>query len=169
MENGRELTFNPNTQYKYIGHAYAITDYKSQGQTAKNVIYHADTDRKVNFNQAYVGITRGKDSVVIYTNDKAKLISQAQEAQMKTSTLDYNLARAKSTTQQDKLNEIAAKVAISRNPENQISNIRKHSITERLQDAKDNIKSSSDYQLRENRVSLQNDTPEQPRSKGRER
>lgn len=169
MENGRELTFNPNTQYKYIGHAYAITDYKSQGQTAKNVIYHADTDRKVNFNQAYVGITRGKDSVVIYTNDKAKLISQAQEAQMKTSTLDYNLARAKSTTQQDKLNEIAAKVAISRNPENQISNIRKHSITERLQDVKDNIKSSSDYQLRENRVSLQNDTPEQPRSKGRER
>ena len=169
MENGRELTFNPNTQYKYIGHAYAITDYKSQGQTAKNVIYHADTDRKVNFNQAYVGITRGKDSVVIYTNDKTKLISQAQESQMKTSTLDYNLARAKSTTQQDKLNEIAAKVAISRAPDNQISNLRKHSIAERLEDVKDNIKSSSEYQLRENRVSLQNDTREEPRSKGRER
>lgn len=169
MENGRELTFNPNTQYKYIGYAYAITDYKSQGQTAKNVIYHADTDRKVNFNQAYVGITRGKDSVVIYTNDKAKLISQAQESQMKTSTLDYNLARAKSTTQQEKLNEIAAKVAIARSPENQISNLRKHSIAERLQDVKEHIHESSEYKLREHRVLLQNNALEKERSKSRER
>lgn len=170
MENGRELTFNPNTQYKYIGHAYAITDYKSQGQTAKNVIYHADTDKKVNFNQAYVGITRGKDSVVIYTNDKAKLTSQAQESQKKTSTLDYNLARATSTTQQKKLEEIAAKVVTSRSPENQVSNLRKHSVAERLKDVKEHIHDSSDYNLPEHRrMLIENNSIDQSRSKNRER
>ena len=86
-----ELKFNPNTQYAYIAHGYAITDYKSQGQTAKHVIYHADTDKGINFNQAYVAITRGKQSVEIYTNDKAEFKKQVYDEQRKTSTLDHQL------------------------------------------------------------------------------
>ena len=108
MDNGKELQFNPSTQYKYIGHGYALTDYKSQGQTEKHVIYHADTAKGVNFNQAYVGITRGKQSVTIYTDDKDKLGKKMQVEQVKTSTLDFNLANAK-TVNQKRLNEIVAR------------------------------------------------------------
>lgn len=86
-----ELTFNPTTQYSYISHGYAITDYKSQGQTAKHVLYHADTDKGINFNQAYVAITRGKQSVDIYTNDKAEFRKQVYSEQRKTSTLDQQV------------------------------------------------------------------------------
>ncbi len=91
MDNGKELQFNPNTQYKYIEYGYALTDYKSQGQTEKHVIYHADTNKGVNFNQAYVGITRGKETVAIYTNDKAMFLENIKKEQQKTTTLDYNL------------------------------------------------------------------------------
>jgi ATP-dependent exoDNAse (exonuclease V) alpha subunit len=91
MDNGSLVTLNPDKQYKYLGHGYAITDYKSQGQTEKHVIYHADTNKKVTFNQAYVGITRGKQSVTIYTNDSEHLKESMQKDQVKTSTLDYKI------------------------------------------------------------------------------
>ena len=91
LDNNKEISVNPNTQYNYMSHGYALTDYKSQGQTAKHVIYHADTDKGVNFNQAYVGITRGKESVTIYTNDKATLLEAVKQEQAKTTTLDYNI------------------------------------------------------------------------------
>jgi len=124
LENGKSISFNPNSQYKYLGHAYAVTDYKSQGQTAKNVIYHADTDKKVNFNQAYVGITRGKQNVSIYTNDKQLLKEQVQTPQAKTSTLDFDLTSAKAVNQ-NKLDQITRKVADTMNYDNKISNVRK--------------------------------------------
>lgn len=95
MDNGKAVHFNPDKQYKYISHGYALTDYKSQGQTEKHVIYHADTTKGVNYNQAYVGITRGKDSVKIYTNDKEILRQMVKVEQHKTTTLDHNLHEAK--------------------------------------------------------------------------
>lgn len=111
MDNGKELQFNPNTQYKYITHGYALTDYKSQGQTERHVIYHANAEKKndVNFNQAYVGITRGKESVTIFTNDTEKLLKAVQAEQVKTSTLDHNLATAKASVQ-SRLEEIASRI-----------------------------------------------------------
>lgn len=100
MDTGKDISFNPATQYKYITHGYALTDYKSQGKTEKHVIYHADTNKGVNFNQAYVGITRGKESVTIYTDDKKQLYLQVEREQNKTSTLDYDLTAAKSSHEQ---------------------------------------------------------------------
>ena len=109
MEKGKTLQFNPEKQYKYIGHGYALTDYKSQGQTEKHVIYHADTNKVVNFNQAYVGITRGKESVTIYTNDKAILKQMVQQEQQKTTTLGHNYYEAKAMNQA-KLDELASRI-----------------------------------------------------------
>ncbi len=91
MDNGKTISFNPEDQYRYIGHGYAITDYKSQGQTEKHVIYHADTDKKLTFNQAYVAITRGKESVTIYTSNKEQLQHNMGKEQIKTSTLDHKI------------------------------------------------------------------------------
>lgn len=89
LENNQSKTVNLNTQYKYIDHGYALTDYKSQGQTANNVIYHADTARGVNYNQAYVGITRGREDIAIYTDDKEKFKSQISLEQYKTTIRDF--------------------------------------------------------------------------------
>ena len=72
-----------------MSHGYSVTDYKSQGQTSKHVIYHADSSKGVNFNQAYVGITRGKQSIKIYTDSKEQLHSGINQERTKTSTLDY--------------------------------------------------------------------------------
>ena len=91
MDNGKEVSVNPRTGYNYLSHGYALTDYKSQGQTEKHVIYHADTKKGVSYNQAYVGITRGKESVTIYTDNKVTLLEKMKKEQNNTSTLDYTL------------------------------------------------------------------------------
>jgi conjugative relaxase-like TrwC/TraI family protein len=89
METGQEKTINLKTQYKYVAHGYALTDYKSQGQTAKEVIYHADTTKSVNFNRAYVGMTRGKEDIAIYTDDKNKFKEMTSRDQQKTSVHEF--------------------------------------------------------------------------------
>ena len=94
LENGKEKTINLVTQYKYVAHGYAITDYKSQGQTAKKVIYHADT-KSVNFNQAYVSITRGKEDIAIFTDDKDKFKDKITKEQEKTTIHEFERQEAK--------------------------------------------------------------------------
>lgn len=91
MENGKERIINLRTQYKYVDYGYAITDYKSQGQTAKNVIYNADTSL-ANYNQAYVGISRGKDNITIYTDNKDKLKQQIGLEKEKTTIIEFEKA-----------------------------------------------------------------------------
>jgi conjugative relaxase-like TrwC/TraI family protein len=86
---GKETkTFSIRNQYNYIDYGYAVTTYKSQGQTTDKVIYHADT-RTVNYNEAYVAMTRGRYDMKIYTNSKSDFVEGMKQEQAKTSTLDY--------------------------------------------------------------------------------
>ena len=87
----RDVAFNINDDYNYIDHGYAVTDYKSQGKTTKNVFVHAPTnqDRKHTFNSIYVSVTRGKNDITIYTDNAKELREQAKKEQVKSSTLDY--------------------------------------------------------------------------------
>jgi ATP-dependent exoDNAse (exonuclease V) alpha subunit len=86
---GKETrTFSIRSQYNYLDYGYALTTYKSQGQTIDRVIYHADT-RTVNFNEAYVAATRGRHDLKIYTDSKSDLKEGMKQEQVKTSTLDY--------------------------------------------------------------------------------
>jgi conjugative relaxase-like TrwC/TraI family protein len=89
MDGGQVKNINIKTQYNYIDRGYAVTTYKSQGQTANRVLYHADTSKEVNYNQAYVSITRGKEDLRIYTNDRENLKEQMKIEQVKTSTLGH--------------------------------------------------------------------------------
>lgn len=102
MENGDEKTINLNTQYNYIDRGYAVTDYKSQGQTEERVVYHADTAKDVTFNQSYMAMTRGKEDLKIYTNDKEQLKEQMKNEQTKTNTLEekYKTAEMKPQEQE---------------------------------------------------------------------
>jgi len=58
--------------YNYVDHAYAITDYKSQGGSYPKVIFSAIADR-VNLNSFYVAATRAKDDFYLLTDDVDQL------------------------------------------------------------------------------------------------
>jgi len=81
------------SQYAYLDHAYALTDFKAQGATAKNVIVAADSRIATN-NSFYTQITRAAESAELHTDDIQKLTENAARAQLKTSTLDYDVGEA---------------------------------------------------------------------------
>ena len=70
---------NPSNQH--IRHAYVETAFAAQGRTADHVIIHADSraTNLVDQRSFYVGVSRAKASVAIYTNDRAKLVSAISE------------------------------------------------------------------------------------------
>jgi ATP-dependent exoDNAse (exonuclease V) alpha subunit len=94
---GRAIRFNLEggpRSYNYITHAYALTEYKSQGQTVDAVIWHTqakDAFKEINTsNSFYVSITRAREDAKIFTDSKADLKEQVKHEQAKTSTLDYS-------------------------------------------------------------------------------
>jgi len=89
MESGRELKFNPQTQYNYITAGFAVSVYKSEGGTWQNALVHADSKKDTTFNSQYVAQSRGKQDIQIYTDNKAELREQMKTEQHKTSTLDF--------------------------------------------------------------------------------
>ncbi|MET4133588.1 conjugative relaxase-like TrwC/TraI family protein [Porphyrobacter sp. MBR-155] len=66
---------------QHIAHAYVETAFAAQGRTADHVMIHADSKATNLIDQKsfYVGISRAKDSVAVYTNDRAKLVSAISE------------------------------------------------------------------------------------------
>lgn len=87
-DSGKRIEFNA-ARYQYFDAGYAVTDYKSQGQTSRDVLYHAGASRETSFNQFYTAITRGRDDVRVYTDSKEHLKEHVRNEQLKTSTLDY--------------------------------------------------------------------------------
>jgi conjugative relaxase-like TrwC/TraI family protein len=73
-ENGKIIKFNEK-QYNYIDNAYAITDYKSQGQTCPEVLIYSDGGTKENL---YVELSRAKNNAEIFTLDKDKLYIKSE-------------------------------------------------------------------------------------------
>jgi conjugative relaxase-like TrwC/TraI family protein len=68
------------TQYRSIDYGYAMTTYKAQGQTFDKVIVESDTRLAtlIDMRNQYVNITRARDSVKIYTDDKEDLKDLAE-------------------------------------------------------------------------------------------
>ncbi|AKM08887.1 MobF family relaxase [Croceicoccus naphthovorans] len=66
---------------QHIAHAYVDTAFAAQGRTADHVMIHADSKATnlVDQKSFYVGISRAKESVAIFTNDRAKLVSAINE------------------------------------------------------------------------------------------
>lgn len=89
IDTGKEITWNIPREYNYLDHGYAVTDYKSQGQTSRRVIFHANIEKATSYNSFYVAMTRGKDDLRVYTNGTEKLKEQVKKEITKTSSLDY--------------------------------------------------------------------------------
>jgi conjugative relaxase-like TrwC/TraI family protein len=76
FETGRIVAITTD-QAQHLDYGYAVTSHSSQGQTADRVLIHVDTatvgERLVNRRLAYVAVSRGRDDVQIYTDDKSRL------------------------------------------------------------------------------------------------
>ncbi len=70
---GKMITFETK-DYNYFTHGYAITTYKSQGQTAEKVYIYSDRTTK---NEFYVNVSRAKNEIEIFTMDKQLLFKSA--------------------------------------------------------------------------------------------
>ncbi len=77
----KEVSFNTQ-QYPYIQHAYAITDFASQGKTTDKVIVVANS-QATSFNDFYTQITRAKYEAHIITDDLKELHVRAARDSLK--------------------------------------------------------------------------------------
>jgi conjugative relaxase-like TrwC/TraI family protein len=103
-EDKRILDINTN-EYKNIEYGYALTTYKSQGQTYNKVIIESDTAVPVlsDMRNQYVNITRARDSVKIFTDDTEEL---KELAEIKTHARDtIEMEREIPTVQKEKTTE----------------------------------------------------------------
>ena len=87
LSNGKSFTFDMN-KYNYVDYGYAITDYKAQGATAKDVLVLADS-RLATKNSFYVQITRAENNIEVITDDKTLLKENISSTQENVSTLYY--------------------------------------------------------------------------------
>lgn len=73
-DTGKELKLSL-TSPQPLDHAYATTTFRSQGQTVRNVIYHAQSSCTNLMNQRdfYVGLSRATHDVHVFTDKKAEL------------------------------------------------------------------------------------------------
>jgi len=83
-ENTRKRVSINLKEYNWIDHAYAVTCYRSQGMTVKNVLCVADV---MDFNSFYVTITRGKENCRIYTTDAIRFLFESQFPKTKRTSL----------------------------------------------------------------------------------
>lgn len=83
--DSREKRFNGKA-YNYIDYGYASTVYKSQGMTVRNVIYCVS--ERINYNEMYTALTRGREEFSIYTGDKNEMYRSMRQEQEKTSSLE---------------------------------------------------------------------------------
>lgn len=116
--DSKEVKFSTKN-YKYINHAYAITDFASQGKTTDKVIAVANS-QAASFNDFYTQITRAKNEAVIITDSKEELMKKAamdsiklnaseiiKENQIKEKTMKNNIEIAKENQERkEKIQEI---------------------------------------------------------------
>lgn len=77
-------------EFGHIDHAYCITSHASQGKTVDEVfvMQPAATFGATNLKQFYVSVSRGREAVHLYTDDKEALMEQASQLGNRLSALE---------------------------------------------------------------------------------
>ena len=85
-----KTTYTLDKDFGHIDHAYCSTSYSSQGKTVDQVLISqpASTFTATNSKQFYVSVSRGKEAVTIYTDDREKLLEYASELGDRQSALE---------------------------------------------------------------------------------
>ncbi|MDR3049462.1 MAG: AAA family ATPase [Elusimicrobiota bacterium] len=94
--DNRELKIDTET-YPYIDYGYAMTTFKPQRQTYNKVVIDADTSISSlnDMRNAYVQITRCRENIKIYTDDKDYFKELAKERRIEKDTMDIITATSK--------------------------------------------------------------------------
>jgi hypothetical protein len=97
---GKEITIPAN--FGRLSHGYAVTSYSSQGATVDRVLV-ADAGSKGASGQKefYVSISRGRNSVEIYTSDKADLLARSGREDVGTIAMGAVAGRGGQAAQKD--------------------------------------------------------------------
>jgi conjugative relaxase-like TrwC/TraI family protein len=94
-------------KYRNIDYGYALTTYKSQGQTYNSVVVESDTriPALIDMRNQYVNITRARDEIKIFTDDIAELKDLAGIKAHARDTLEIPMSE---DTLKQKMKELAA-------------------------------------------------------------
>ncbi len=78
----RGVVYEVSSKHGNINHAYCMTSYASQGKTYNQVLIAqpATTFPASDMKQFYVSVSRGREAVKIYTDDKDHLLQTVQDA-----------------------------------------------------------------------------------------
>lgn len=88
--NGNALNINMN-EYQNIDYGYCLTSFKSQSMTVNKALINIDSKNNTlnSRNAYYVNISRAKNGVNIYTDNKAKFTNQIGNWQTKINSDDF--------------------------------------------------------------------------------
>jgi conjugative relaxase-like TrwC/TraI family protein len=92
---GKTIKVNTDN-FNNFDHGHAVTTYKSQGQSVDKAIYSAPSKKSiVTFNDFYVGISRAKTELSVYTDSLSGLRDKVWRKQIKLSALEeYEKAKS---------------------------------------------------------------------------
>lgn len=79
VNNVSKAKYKIDKEFGHIAHAYCVTSHASQGKTVDEVFISqpASTFPATDSKQIYVSVSRGRDRVRIYTDDKEELLTHA--------------------------------------------------------------------------------------------
>lgn len=100
LENKKTKTrLKLDPEFGHLNHAYCITSHASQGKTVDEVFIAqpSATFGATDMKQFYVSVSRGKEAVHIYTDDKAELLEHAAEIGDRKSALELLAGKSLST------------------------------------------------------------------------
>lgn len=85
-----DATYEIDRDFGHLAHAYCITSYASQGKTVDEVFISqpAATFPATDAKQFYVSVSRGREKVHLYTDDKEQLLEYASETGDRQSALE---------------------------------------------------------------------------------
>ncbi|SFF14911.1 MobF family relaxase [Spirosoma endophyticum] len=94
-----KVEYRLDKEFGHIAHNYCVTSHASQGKTTDEVFISlpASTFAATNAKQFYVSVSRGRDRVRIYTDDKEQLLVNASEMGDRQSAIELVSRKYKST------------------------------------------------------------------------
>ncbi|WP_276366253.1 MobF family relaxase [Chryseolinea sp. H1M3-3] len=119
--------------YGHIAHAHCITSYASQGKTVDEVFIAqpASTFPATDMKQFYVSVSRGRERVRIYTDDKTALLNYASEMRDRQSAIeligkDYSKDTAQRLSRENMERQLSQEVRAKSIEKSDIERIKNH-------------------------------------------
>ncbi len=141
----KEVSFNTK-QYPYIQHAYAITDFASQGKTTDKVIAVANS-QAASFNDFYTQITRAKYEAHIITDDLQELQNRAAQDSQKINASELIIENYQAKLNQQQKEESMKLMQKQQPKSSEVQTISQNKFRELSQKTKDELKLTDPYQV----------------------